>query len=225
MAMDCDFENCHSIARSDSTPSSVDIYFCRNFVRNEIGIDDKYIDSKIKILANGGMIDEKIQYTESTRSLEYAYDVFFSNDQFDVFKKVSIASFVIDVIIRAFLCRRDKYGVVHVTRDRKKIMLIRNIIDKNIQHPPDVPALAKMVGVSASKMMKAFRAVEHRTIGEYVAERRMILASQLLLQGVLTIAQVSYEVGYSHPSNFTSAFKRYHGKTPREFVREKTREV
>jgi AraC-like DNA-binding protein len=47
----------------------------------------------------------------------------------------------------------------------------------------------------------------------------MARARMLLEAGNLPLKQVAFEVGYSHASNFCTAFKRHFGKPPKSLLR------
>jgi AraC-like DNA-binding protein len=46
---------------------------------------------------------------------------------------------------------------------------------------------------------------------------RMALAADLLLEGELTVTEVSRQVGYGSPFTFSTAFKRTYGVSPRAY--------
>ena len=49
-------------------------------------------------------------------------------------------------------------------------------------------------------------------------ETRAELAKRYLRAGALGVTQVAYQLGFSDPANFTRAFKRWTGRTPRDFA-------
>lgn len=84
--------------------------------------------------------------------------------------------------------------------------------------PWPLEALARMAGMSRSKFANDF----HRTVGmppaEYVAQRRMKLAKQLLRQG-LSVEQVALKVGYQGQPAFSRAFIARFGMAPSAWLR------
>ena len=52
---------------------------------------------------------------------------------------------------------------------------------------------------------------------EILEETRRELANQYLRHGYLSVSEVTYLLGFSEPSNFARAFKRWTGHTPSEF--------
>jgi len=60
-------------------------------------------------------------------------------------------------------------------------------------------------------------AEEDTSYKEILKETRRELANQYLRQGYLSVSEVTYLLGFSEPSNFARAFKRWTGHTPSEF--------
>ena len=50
---------------------------------------------------------------------------------------------------------------------------------------------------------------------EFVQQRRMERASELLLKGDLSIGEIARMAGYEYPANFTFAFRRHYGYLPK----------
>jgi AraC-like DNA-binding protein len=78
-----------------------------------------------------------------------------------------------------------------------------------------------MVGLNQTKLKASFRETLGFTIYDYILERRMERAAEMLLTGEYAVAQVAYAVGYEYPANFTAAFKRYFGQLPRTWKRRR----
>ena len=63
--------------------------------------------------------------------------------------------------------------------------------------------------------MAGFKRLYGQTIFDYCQSRRMEHARHLLEHTELSITEISFDVGYEYPSNFTTAFKRHFGVTPK----------
>lgn len=98
--------------------------------------------------------------------------------------------------------------------------LIGEVITR-IQYEPAQPwtvaALARVAGVSRALFARRF----HERVGQppmtFVTTWRMILAADLLLMPGATVAGVATAVGYTSPFTFSTAFKRHHGVSPRQY--------
>ena len=100
-------------------------------------------------------------------------------------------------------------------RDVNGIYEARDYLTQHYRNPPKIPELARMVGLNQTKLKAGFREVTKLTIYSYITKCRMERAADLLQNGNYGIAEVAYEVGYDYPANFTSAFKKFYGRLPR----------
>jgi AraC-like DNA-binding protein len=96
---------------------------------------------------------------------------------------------------------------------RTKLHQVRRIIDARLQCVPPLSELAEDVSLSPAALSTEFCSAHGCGIPEYVLERRMRRAEQLLASTDMPLKKIAYEVGYRHTSNFCSAFKRHFGRT------------
>ncbi len=78
-------------------------------------------------------------------------------------------------------------------------------------------ALARDAGVSVTVLKEKYRLAFGETVFETLRSARLELGQYLLAQG-MALSQVSLKVGYAHPANFTTAYKRYFGFSPRRHL-------
>ncbi len=83
--------------------------------------------------------------------------------------------------------------------------------------------LARRVGSNRNSLARAFKKVLGKGPYAWLSERRMVEAATQLKTTDRPVQQISFDVGYSEPANFSTAFKRVHGLSPRRF-REKMRD-
>lgn len=83
---------------------------------------------------------------------------------------------------------------------------------------PDQPAIARALGMSERTLQRRLRD-EHTTFAALLDRVRAELASMYLGDPRLAVFEVAYLLGFSEPSAFNRAFRRWTGKTPREFRR------
>ncbi len=80
-----------------------------------------------------------------------------------------------------------------------------DILRQEWDHPPNISTLW-------------FREVIGQTIGEYVREQRMKKALEVIETGRYSILQTALFVGYSNPSHFSAAFKKFYGHLPSYYL-------
>ena len=90
--------------------------------------------------------------------------------------------------------------------------------------PPSVTELAIMCNISVRHLTRAFRVSRGRSIGNYVLEHRMNHAKKLIESG-MNIKSVARAMDFTASSNFTAAFRRATGETPREYKQRVSRSV
>jgi len=88
-----------------------------------------------------------------------------------------------------------------------------------LRHPtksdiPSIQELANMANMGVTKFKHAFKQVFGKPPYTYRHRIRMEYAHQQLIKGEMSPSEVSYALGYSHPSNFTAAYKKYFGRLP-----------
>ncbi|MDE0348792.1 MAG: AraC family transcriptional regulator, partial [Gammaproteobacteria bacterium] len=99
-------------------------------------------------------------------------------------------------------------------RDLRVIERTAQILQREFADAPRIGALARRVGMNDAKLCAGFKQVFGMTISAYTRHLCMRRAKTLLEESTLSIVEVAVEVGYGHPGNFATAFKRYFGVTP-----------
>jgi len=92
---------------------------------------------------------------------------------------------------------------------------IRSHIDK----PFSIEDVANHTYVSASHLIRLFRAEIKTTVMKYALEQRLQYAQSLLTNSEISIEEIARFVGYSQTPQFNRVFKRIHHITPSEFRR------
>jgi AraC-like DNA-binding protein len=99
--------------------------------------------------------------------------------------------------------------------DIERLGSARAILERQFLQPPTIAALARDVGMNEAKLMRAFKHIYGRTIFDFTQQLRMERAKKLLEVTELSVTEIALEVGYEYSSNFTTAFKRHFGITPK----------
>lgn len=77
-------------------------------------------------------------------------------------------------------------------------------------------ALTEEFGLSRTQLYRKVKALMGKTVKDYIQEVRLTKARTLLEQEKLTIAEIAYQVGYTSPGYFSTAFKNYFDYSPSE---------
>lgn len=82
--------------------------------------------------------------------------------------------------------------------------------------------MAREVYMSPAYASRYFKTKTEENFQDYLIRQRMERAVVLLKDLQYRVSDISDMVGYSNPFNFTRTFKKYYGKTPKEYRRERT---
>lgn len=104
-------------------------------------------------------------------------------------------------------------------QDQAKAMLARDILFNEFRHPPSVADLAKRVGTNQLKLKQLFHHFLNNTPYGLLLEIRMNHAYQLLKTGQCHVSVAADLVGYQHASNFSAAFAKHFGLSPKQIAK------
>ncbi|HEY8893645.1 MAG TPA: AraC family transcriptional regulator [Niastella sp.] len=108
-------------------------------------------------------------------------------------------------------------------QDIQYIQQARTILAENFDKHITIPKLARQTGINEAKLKEGFKELYGQSIHTYLQQLRLQKAQQLLLTTQMSVTDITYEIGYSHVTHFTTLFKNEFGLTPTEW-RKKNRE-
>ena len=98
--------------------------------------------------------------------------------------------------------------------DKEKIVAVRDLINENLNCPPNLNQIAKTIGLNEYKLKRGFKEVFNNTVIGYLTEQRLNLALQYLKDTQKTSSEIAYSLGYATPQHFSNAFKKKFGFAP-----------
>jgi AraC-like DNA-binding protein/ligand-binding sensor protein len=111
----------------------------------------------------------------------------------------------------------DQLLLVPQSTEPASVARARRMIEASSHEELTLPAVARVVNVSATYFSQIF----HKSVGipfvEYVARVRVEKAKNLLLNPNLRISEIAFEVGFQSISQFNRAFRRITGTTPKQY--------
>ena len=93
-------------------------------------------------------------------------------------------------------------------------------IDSHLTEDLSVRELAAICFISADHLTRLFKKKFGLSVSEYIQERRIRLAGELMRRQDMTISMVANTVGFGNYSYFTEQFKKHFGVTPREYQKQ-----
>ncbi len=111
--------------------------------------------------------------------------------------------------------RKDRLQFIDTGSCNSKIMDILQYINENLSSELRINALADTFYISKYYMMRLFRQETGYTIGNYITQKRLLLAKELILSGTAS-TQACFSCGYKDYSTFLRAYRRFFGESPRD---------
>ena len=105
-------------------------------------------------------------------------------------------------------------------REHLRMAKLKALLDAQQDGGVPVAQLAREVGLSASALQRHWRQIYGTSIDEYRRNQRLDHARALLEQTGCTVLEVAHASGYTSAANFSTAFKRRFGISPK-LVRSK----
>lgn len=154
---------------------------------NEISVDSKQIFPEI-----GDMYIRVL----SLDTIDHAYEYFHN-----IFKQIT-----------GYLSSKKQNSECTITQ---KVIeyLDKNYCDEKIS----LDLLAGEMHFSVSYLVKEFKQNTGKSIKEYITEKRIEKAKELLSANKYKISEVGQKIGYPNSQSFINIFKKYVGETPGEF--------
>ena len=99
---------------------------------------------------------------------------------------------------------------------------LQTLIDQHLSEPElSVEQLGDAIGLSRVQLYRKTKALSGYSPNELVRIARLKRASSLLASTEKTIAEITYEVGFTSPSYFAKCYKDYFGESPTDFLKRK----
>lgn len=89
-------------------------------------------------------------------------------------------------------------------------------IEENIANDLNFDDIAKEANSSKFHFLRVFSILTNKTLGEYIRDRKLTIATQEVLDKSRKIIDIAQKFGYEDPGAFSKAFKRFHGFTPKQ---------
>jgi AraC-like DNA-binding protein len=109
---------------------------------------------------------------------------------------------------------------IRLTAGHQKHQALSNImlyIDQHFRDSIDQRDLAKRCGMTTFRFSRLFKEANGVGFTDYILDKRMSFAKQLLDNSQMPITSIGYEAGFKDPSYFARAFKQFVNCTPSEY--------
>lgn len=116
--------------------------------------------------------------------------------------------------------QEDKIKTIEIKGNSDKLMeKILKVVNDNLDNPDlKVEMLAEEVGLSRAQLHRRIKEMTGISTGEFIRNIRLKKAAELLSEKKINISQVAYMVGFSSQTHFSTAFRKYYGISPTEYI-------
>ena len=97
--------------------------------------------------------------------------------------------------------------------------VVETLIDGHLQEPPSTAALAAKVGMGLGRFLREFKVTFAATPHQYIQQRRLQRARELLCTTDASLSTVALETGFASHSHFATVFRAATGTTPSDYRR------
>ncbi len=106
----------------------------------------------------------------------------------------------------------------------RRMLRVRDAIDRDSARPLDVPALARIAVMSEAHFIRTFGATFGETPHRYLQRRRIERAMDLLRTSERRVSEICLDVGFTSLGTFSRTFRAVVGEPPSAY-RRRARQV
>ena len=135
----------------------------------------------------------------------------FSDDGYaaELFRQVLFLEFMIHLNRAAM---KNRLEFIDTGNCHSKVLDILQYINENLDGELDIGTLAGHFYISRYHMMRLFKQETGYTLGQYISQKRLLLAKELILSGVPG-TQACFDCGFKDYSTFSRAYRKFFGES------------
>lgn len=113
----------------------------------------------------------------------------------------------------------EAMGIKIVSSEDKFTQKFFEIIEANVANPElNIDKICKEMGLSRTNLYRKLKAITDLSPVELIRNKRLEVATRLLLESDYTVSEISTYVGFNSHAYFTQCFKTVYGCSPSEYV-------
>jgi AraC-like DNA-binding protein len=116
--------------------------------------------------------------------------------------------------------QEDRIRTIDIKSNSDRLMeKIMKVINDNLDNPDlKVEMLAEEVGLSRAQLHRRVKEMTGISTGEFIRNIKLKKAAELLSEKKINISQVAYMLGFSSQTHFSTAFRKFYGISPTEYI-------
>ena len=149
-----------------------------------------------------------------TPDMQNAVYKIFGNKYEGTARTMFLRSQVIELLSHFFALLSDNEYENINKEDREKLFYAKEILSNNIEEPPSLNKLSKLIGLNNYKLKKNFKELFGVPVFKYLQNERLNKAHELLSNSEITTQQAALHVGYESLGSFSNAYFNKFGFRP-----------
>jgi AraC-like DNA-binding protein/mannose-6-phosphate isomerase-like protein (cupin superfamily) len=101
-----------------------------------------------------------------------------------------------------------------------RLTKIMQFVNTNYQRKIELEKVADIANLHPAAFCRFFKEKTGKSLSEYVNDMRISYACRLIIEGKISVSQISFESGFNNLSNFNRTFKKHTGYTPTNYFQE-----
>ena len=95
---------------------------------------------------------------------------------------------------------------------------IIRLVDLNLTKKLSLSHISREVGLAKEYVASIFKRETGKTLTEYINERKLLYAKELIVTSQMSISDTALHLGYDNYTYFSRLFKRYFGFSPKQLL-------
>lgn len=193
------------------------LHIAENYLRNRWGMSTRQLPRQLathwrnKELAFGYITLNRAALALAAR--------LFSLKSEEPWRSMETSAIAIDLLHSIFMVWRSGDGKTETVvrlkpEERSALAKLKSIAEERISHPISLDEAIDITGLDKNKVHFGFKRLFGASLHDFCTTKRMEAAMTMLKESKLPIFKIAEFVGYSEPTNFTSAFKKHFSMLP-----------
>lgn len=184
--------------------------YYETYLKKEFGIKGIDLKKDLQVFPHGVVIPEIAAIFSKIRSFngtELSTRLFFKSK--------------IDELTAILIQKAEEFRLPEnrkiIASDRRTVTRITEYVNTHLSKNFLLSELAAESYMSVSKFKYVFKAVTGQTFSDYIRQKKIEKACELLTQSNLYVAEIAYRLGYKNAGSFSVQFKEYTGVLPSDY--------
>lgn len=148
--------------------------------------------------------------------MKNAVDRIFKSTYKGAVRLMFLRSQVTELLAHFFANASNDVMPVYQNNHRDKLYQAKEILTTQMEAPPSLNELSKLIGLNSSHLKKKFKELFGMPVFKYLQHERLTKAYHLIHEEGIGVQEAAWKVGYESVSSFSNAFVKKFGYRPSE---------